>query len=221
MIKTGNFVAYYRVSTKKQGASGLGLEAQQTAVRTYLNGGDWQLVGEFTEIESGKKSDRPQLEKAMNLCKLTGGTLVVAKLDRLSRDVAFLANLMNGEVPFVACDNPHATPFTIHILAAVAQHEREAISKRTTEALAAAKARGVKLGGFHGFKVDNALGRAAQTERAEIFASRILPIIRPMRERGDTLRAIAAGLMELKIKTARGGTVWSPAAVQTVLNRTT
>src|SRR4051812_37142799 len=121
----GSFVAYYRVSTAKQGASGLGLEAQQEAVRNYLNGGAWKLVAEVTEVESGKGSeqDRPKLAEAMRLARLHNATLVIAKLDRLSRDVHFLSGLEKTGIEFVAVDNPHANRLTIHILAAVAQDE--------------------------------------------------------------------------------------------------
>jgi DNA invertase Pin-like site-specific DNA recombinase len=146
----GRHVAYYRVSTAKQGRSGLGLDAQRKAVMDYLNGGSWDLAGEFLEIESGKLDRRPELEKALAMCELTGATLVVAKLDRLSRNVAFLATLQDSGARFVAADMPEANELTIHIMAAVAQAERKAISRRTKEALAAAKARGVRLGGFRG-----------------------------------------------------------------------
>jgi len=144
---SGKWVSYLRVSTDKQGASGLGLEAQRKAVADYLNGGKWSLAQEFIEIESGKRSDRPQLAAALAACKKLKAKLVVAKLDRLARNVAFTAKLMESGVEFVAADMPFANKLTIHILAAVAEHEREAISDRTKAALAAAKARGVKLGG--------------------------------------------------------------------------
>ena len=124
----GKFVAYFRVSTDKQGKSGLGLEAQQKSVLDYLDGGRWSLVAEFTEIESGKRNDRPELEKALAACKKQKAKLVIAKLDRLSRNLAFIAALMDSGVEFVAVDNPHANKLTVHILAAVAQHEREIIS---------------------------------------------------------------------------------------------
>src|SRR6476660_1180485 len=140
------FVAYYRVSTDRQGRSGLGLEAQQKAVIDFLNGGASELVGEFVEVESGKKSDRPELARAIEACRKHKARLVIAKLDRLSRNLAFVATLMDSGVEFVAVDNPHANKLTIHILAAVAEHEREAISERTKAALAAAKARGKRLG---------------------------------------------------------------------------
>src|SRR4051812_30379048 len=143
----GKWVAYYRVSTAKQGASGLGLEAQREAVAGYLNGGDWQLAAEFTEVESGRKNDRPELAKALAMCRRIGATLIIAKLDRLARNVAFVSNLMESGVEFTAVDFPTANRLTIHILAAVAEHEAAMTSTRTKAALAAAKARGVKLGG--------------------------------------------------------------------------
>ena len=142
----GKFIAYFRVSTDRQGKSGLGLEAQREAVMKYLNGGRWTLVGEFTEIESGKRDDRPELEKALAACKKQKAKLVIAKLDRLGRSLALIAALMESGVEFVVVDNPHANKLTIHILAAVAQHERELISERTKAALAAVKKRGKRLG---------------------------------------------------------------------------
>src|SRR6516162_4186183 len=134
----GKFIAYYRVSTDRQGKSGLGLDAQRKAVEDYLNGGRWTLVDEFTEIESGKRNDRPKLEEALAACKKQKAKLVIAKLDRLSRNLAFIATLMDSGVEFVAVDNPHANKLTVHILAAVAQHERDLISQRTKDALQAA-----------------------------------------------------------------------------------
>ena len=131
----GKFVAYYRVSTAKQGSSGLGLDAQRQAVRDYLNGGAWELIAEFQEVESGKRSDRPELARAMERCRLTGATLLIAKLDRLSRNVHFLSGLMEQGVDFLACDLPTANKLTVHIMAAVAEQEREAISARTKAAI--------------------------------------------------------------------------------------
>jgi DNA invertase Pin-like site-specific DNA recombinase len=141
----GKFVAYYRVGTQKQAKSSLGLEAQKAAVLYYLNGGGWKLLAEFTEIESGKHDDRPELAKALVQCKKKKATLVIAKLDRLSRNVAFIARLMEGKVPSLAVDMPEANELTIHILAAVAQHERRMISTRIKEALQVAKAKGKHL----------------------------------------------------------------------------
>ena len=148
MVSHGNFVAYYRVSTGRQGKSGLGLEAQRAAVREHLNGGTWQVVAEFTEIESGKNADRPKLAAALKECRLRRAKLIIAKLDRLARNVAFVSNLMESGVEFEAVDFPQANRLTIHIMAAIAEHEAKMISDRTKAALAAAKRRGVKLGGY-------------------------------------------------------------------------
>ena len=143
-------ISYLRVSTAKQGLSGLGMEAQRAAVAQFTVAGSHILVAEFVEVESGRKADRPQLAAALAACRLHRATLVIAKLDRLARNVAFIANLMNGGVEFVACDMPHANRLTLHLLAAIAEHEREMISQRTKAALQAAKARGVKLGNPNG-----------------------------------------------------------------------
>ena len=147
MVKS-SFVSYLRVSTQKQGQSGLGLEAQRKAVDDYLNGGDWTVIEEVVEIESGKNNKRPKLNEAIQLCKASGATLVVAKIDRLTRDAAFLLNLKDAGIDFIAADMPEANRLTIGIMALVAEQEREAISKRTKEALTAAKARGVQLGAY-------------------------------------------------------------------------
>jgi DNA invertase Pin-like site-specific DNA recombinase len=220
---TGRFVAYYRVSTQRQGRSGLGLDAQQTAVRDYLNGGDWRLVAELTEVESGKRSDRPKLAEALKLCRLHGATLIIAKLDRLARNVAFVSNLMEAGVDFHAVDFPQANRLTIHILAAVAEHEARAISERTRAALASAKKRGVKLGGYRGTTVTAAMQRAALAavqERAEARAADLAPIIAELQAAGATsLRAIAAGLNARGIPTSRGTGTWSAVQVARVLER--
>jgi DNA invertase Pin-like site-specific DNA recombinase len=219
---TGKFVAYYRVSTQRQGRSGLGLEAQQTAVRDYLNGGDWRLVAEVTEVESGKRSDRSKLAEALKLCRLHGATLIIAKLDRLARNVAFISNLMESGVDFHAVDFPQANRLTVHILAAVAEHEAKVISERTRAALAAAKRRGVKLGGCRGTTISRAMRKAsaeAVAKRADARAADLMPTIAELRAAGATsLRAIAAGLNERGIPTARGGK-WSAVQVQRVLDR--
>jgi DNA invertase Pin-like site-specific DNA recombinase len=218
----GSFVAYYRVSTAKQGASGLGLEAQQEAVRNYLNGGSWKLVAEVTEVESGKQSDRPKLAEAMRLCRLHGATLIIAKLDRLSRDAHFLLGLQKAGVEFIAVDNPHANRLTIHILAAVAEDEAKRISDRTKAALAAAKARGVKLGGNRGVELTEAAreaGRAAQTAKAKARASDLAPMIAELQAQGVTsLGAIAKALNDRGIPTTRGGE-WSAVQVSRVLTK--
>jgi DNA invertase Pin-like site-specific DNA recombinase len=205
----GKFVAYFRVSTDRQGKSGLGLEAQREAVLTYLDGGNWQLVGEFTEVESGKRSDRPQLAAALAACRRHKAKLVIAKLDRLSRNLAFIATMMERKVDFVAVDNPAATKFTLHILAAVAEHERDAISARTKAALAAAKARGVKLGNYQ--RIAEAKQRATAA-RDETLRAIVTPLA------GQTMRAIAKALNDRGIRTARGGR-WQAPQVMRLLDR--
>ena len=168
-MATGKFISYLRVSTDKQGKSGLGLEAQRLAVTDYLNGGCWQLLQEYVEIETGKRADRPVLIQALHHCKVTGSTLVIAKLDRLSRDLEFIARMQKSSIKFVCADMPEANELTIHLFAAIAQHERQMISKRTKEALAAAKARGQRLGNPHGAA---AIRRAGKGNTAAIAAVR-------------------------------------------------
>ena len=214
----GKFVAYYRVSTQRQGDSGLGLDAQRRAVRDYLDGGSWQLVGEFIEVESGKHAARPELAKALGQCKRERAKLVIAKLDRLSRNVAFLATLMDRGVDFVACDNPHANKLTIHILAAVAQHEGEVIAQRTKDALAAAKRRGVKLGGPK-LDVAQEVSRHRRKALADQRAANVVPIIRDVQRAGlKSLRAIAEALNARGVRTARGG-MWHASSVRGALKR--
>ncbi len=201
---TGRWVAYYRASTDKQGKSGLGLEAQKAAVASYLNGGQWTLVGEFTEVESGRKQKkRPRLDEALTACKKLKAKLIVAKLDRLARNVAFISALMESSVEFVAADMPFANRLNLHIMAAFAEHEGEQISNRTRDALAAAKARGVKLGGPN---IREAAQIGAQSNRAaaDQFAANLAPLIREATEqRGDDLsrdraRANAPGHQDSK-----------------------
>jgi DNA invertase Pin-like site-specific DNA recombinase len=215
----GNFVAYYRVSTDKQGKSGLGLEAQRVAVEDFLNGGNWELVEEFTEVESGSRNDRPELERAMAACRKHKATLVIAKLDRLARNVAFVANLMESGVEFVAVDMPQANKLTVHILAAVAEHERELISQRTRDALAAAKARGIKLGNPN-IAMARAKGQRVIKSKADKHAQNVLPVITAIRDAGVTsLRGIANALNQRGINTARGGS-WHAASVGRIIQRT-
>jgi DNA invertase Pin-like site-specific DNA recombinase len=207
----GSFVAYYRVSTDRQGRSGLGLEAQQAAVRGYLGG--TAPIAEFTEIESGRKNDRPELERAMALCRKRKARLVIAKLDRLSRNLAFIASLMNSSVEFVATDNPHATRLTLHILAAVAEHERQMTADRTKAALQAAKARGVRLG-------RNGAERLAPQYRDEAIerARQLAPVLRQFKEDGLSARQMAVRLTERHIPTVAGGR-WHPQTVLRLLER--
>lgn len=215
---SGKFVAYYRVSTDKQGQSGLGLEAQQRAVRDYLGGNGWELVAEYTEVESGKRNVRPQLDEALAHARQEMATLIIAKLDRLSRNAKFLLALRDASVDIRAVDMPQADKFMFGIMAVVAERETDMVSKRTTEALAAAKARGVKLGNPSLSK-----GRAAAAkvnrEKAAQFAANVLPIIREIENSGaTTLRAIAKALNARGVQTARGGR-WGPQTVANVLAR--
>ena len=208
--KTAQFIAYYRVSTDRQGRSGLGLDAQRDAVARHLASVGGQLIGDHTEIETGKRNDRPELTKALAVCrKRRGAKLVIAKLDRLSRNVAFIATMMDSNVEFVACDNPHATRLTLHILAAVAEHEREMISIRTKAALAAAKARGKALGRY-GAETLAPAHRAA----AQVRAEELRPILIELS--GKSTRAIAAELTARGIPTPRGGR-WQAQSVANVL----
>lgn len=219
--KKKRFISYIRVSTKKQGASGLGLEAQQASIANYINGSE--LVAEFVEIESGKRDERPELLGALKLCELTGATLIIAKLDRLSRNVEFTARLMNSGVEFIACDMPQANKFTVHIMSAVAEQEREAISQRTKAALQAAKARGVKLGTPENL-TDEARKRGQEkatliaSAHAQMCAENVWGIIEQLFAEGPSLRGIARELNERGIKSARGGT-WTATSVKNIIAR--
>lgn len=220
-MASGTFIAYYRVSTERQGKSGLGLEAQQSAVHQYLNGGTWKLAAEVVEVESGRKSDRPKLAEALRLCRLHGATLIIAKLDRLARNVAFVSSLMESGVEFVAVDFPQANRLTVHILAAVAEHEAKMISERTKAALQAAKARGKVLGGYRGVspgRRDYEASIAARKATAAARASDLAPVIAQLKADGVTsLHGIAKALTERSIPTARGATTWTAVQVSRVL----
>jgi DNA invertase Pin-like site-specific DNA recombinase len=217
-------VTYYRVSTARQGKSGLGLEAQRTAVSNFLMGKAWHTVGQFTEVETGKRNDRPELQSALDLAKRTGATLVVAKLDRLSRNAAFLLTLRDSAVDFVCADMPDANRLTIGILAMVAEQEREAISARTKAALMVARARGVRLGNPRGAEPLRQAGKGnhaalqARIEKADHFAQDILTIVAPMRDAGMSLNAIALNFNQRGYLTARSGK-WTATAVRRVLAR--
>jgi DNA invertase Pin-like site-specific DNA recombinase len=201
----GKFIAYYRVSTDHQGINGNGIVAQQKAVQDYLNGGKWRLVAEFTEVESGKRSDRPELEKALAACRKHKAKLVIAKLDRLSRNVHFISGLMERKVDFVACDMPSANAFMINVYAAVAQEERRMISERTKAGLAAARERGVKLGGPRLPEL-NEMRRADSVARARAIA----PVIEELA--GMSAHAAAAEMNARKIATP-SGKPWSAKTV--------
>ncbi|ADW18823.1 Resolvase domain protein [Desulfobulbus propionicus DSM 2032] len=223
----GRFVTYYRVSTAKQGRSGLGLEAQKETVTRYLNGGNWEVVGTYTEVESGKRDDRPELEKAIRDCKLKGARLLVAKLDRLSRDLHFITSLQKAGVPFTVAEMPDATELTVHIYAAMAEHERKVISQRTRAALQAAKAKGKKLGNpclQRGEQIPGSgapkNANKARIEKADDFARQMAQIIQEMRSEGDSLRDIADSLNNAGYRTARGKE-WQAASVKRVLDRVT
>lgn len=218
-------VAYYRVSTEGQGRSGLGLEAQREAVEALCRQRNWQIVAEFTEVESGKRNDRPELDAALKRAKVTGSRLVIAKLDRLSRNVAFLAALQDSGSKFIAADMPEADEFTVHILAAVAQRERKLISERTKAALAAAKARGIMLGNPNGAQ---SLRRAKKGTEAALEAvranaaqraSEYAEIIDDVRAMGATsLSGVARELNDRGILTPRGGR-WHASSVRNLLER--
>src|SRR6056297_63149 len=218
-------VAYERVSTARQGKSGLGLEAQREAIEDYANSKGGAILARFTEVESGRKNDRPELEKALLLARITGATLVIAKLDRLSRNAAFLLTLRDAGVSFVACDMTEADDLTVGIMALVAQQEREAISRRTKEALAAAKARGVKLGNPNGAAALRRAGkggealRRAVTANADAFAADLASVVRALQEAGHTsLRSLAAELNARGMRTRRGGR-WHVSNVRNLLLR--
>jgi DNA invertase Pin-like site-specific DNA recombinase len=225
-MKTGRFIAYYRVSTKRQGQSGLGLEAQQQLVHQYLNGGKWQLVQEVIEIESGGNNDRAKLKEAIRLCRAWRATLVIAKLDRLSRSVKLIADLMEEGVQFVVAESPEMTHLTVHIMAAVAEHERRAISDRTKAALAAAKRRGTRLGGDRGglTKVTRSKGTsisvAVRVDKAKRTAQDLLAVINRLREQGiGSAKGIAKALNKDNTPTPSGKGQWQTTTVQRVLRR--
>jgi len=214
----GQFVAYYRVSTTRQGNSGLGLDAQRQAVDDYLNGGNWTLLREFTEVETGKGSNaldkRPQLKDAIAFAKKHKAKLIIAKLDRLARNVAFVSALMESKVQFVCADMPEANELTLHIVAAMAQYEGKRISERTREALQAAKRRGVKLG-----KVENLhRGCKQRQDRAKEFASNLKDTLAAYRLEGLTQRAMVQRLNQIGVMTSQGYD-WKLMTLQRVLKR--
>lgn len=222
-------VAYYRVSTKRQGESGLGLDGQRAAVEEYARRNGAIVIGIYTEVESGKRADRPELATAIAHAKRSKARLVVAKLDRLARNVAFLSALMESGADFVAIDNEHANRLTIHILAAVAEAEAKAISERTKSALAAARRRGAQLGSARpghwdgmeqrrlaGSKVGSARAAAVHRESAKADYADLLPTMAEFRKAGDSLRTIAARLNDLG-HTTRSGGQWNPMTVRNVL----
>jgi DNA invertase Pin-like site-specific DNA recombinase len=220
-MATGKYVSYLRVSTEQQGRSGLGLEAQRSSVAEYLNGGQWALVGEFVEVESGRKSDRPELQMALAACRIHKATLVVAKLDRLSRNAHFLLGLKESGVDFVCVDMPSANRLTVGIMAMVAEEEARMISARTKAALGAAKVRGVRLGRPN---LTNSARMEGTIQSAEVRANRarqrssdLAPIMEQARSSGSTsAAALARFLNKAGIPAARGGK-WGAVQVLRVL----
>jgi len=217
-------ISYIRVSTGKQGKSGLGIEAQREAIARFAEAEGLEIVAEHVEVETGKGADaldrRPVLAAALAQAKKLRATVAVAKLDRLSRDVAFISGLMAQRVPFLVCElGADADPFMLHLYAALAEKERTLISERTKAALAAKKAQGVKLGNHTNMAEARAKGAAAITASADAFAANVLPIIRDLQAKGvTTTRALAEALNARGIRTARGGE-WYPSTVRNVLIR--
>lgn len=219
------YIGYCRVSTEKQGKSGLGLEAQEAAIRDYIQACSGELVKLYVEVESGKKDDRPILANAINHSQLIGARLVIHKLDRLSRDLGFITTLQKNSVDFAIVDLPGADKFTIHIFGALAEKERSLISERTRTALQQAKERGVRLGNAKGegftpeIQRQGALAASRRRiERADSFASKVKPFIEQLRGEGKGLRQIAAALNAEGILTARGKQ-WTPTAVKNAMSR--
>ena len=212
------FVLYTRVSTRRQGDSGLGLAAQKRDIDLYLQTYaeiPWEIIGEFQDIESGANGERPELWEAIKLAEKTGAVLLVSKLDRVSRKVSFIANLMDRKkLNFIVASMPSADKFQLHIYAALAEQEREFISLRTKQALAPMKGTG-KLGGNRG-NIDKA--NAAARALADTHAAKVIDIIRPMKEAGQTLQQIADALNKLGLPTSRNGR-WYPTTVKNALAR--
>ena len=201
------YIAYYRVSTVRQGASGLGLDAQRSATEQFIVSSDGHLVTEYTEVESGKVKNRPELKAAVDTCRKTGATLLIAKLDRLARNVAFIANLLESSVKFVAVDMPNADRFMLHVYAAMAEEEGRRISERTKAALASARARGVELG-----RNGKALAQRHKNE-ARTFAIQIEPTLRSLiDDERLSFQAAAKRLNEMQVRTARGA-AWHSTSV--------
>jgi DNA invertase Pin-like site-specific DNA recombinase len=215
------FVTYLRVSTDKQGRSGLGLEAQRAAVAVHVGSTSGRIVAEHVEVESGRRKDRPQLAAALEACRKLRAVLLIAKLDRLARNVAFVSNLMESGVDFVVADMPTVNRLTIHILAAVAEEEARMISTRTKAALAAAQTRGVRLGNprvFAGDAAISAKGNAVQQENARRRAAAVLPYLDAARRAGAvTLAQLAEALMARGVPAPRGGSRWSPAQIRRII----
>lgn len=229
--RTVKYIVYYRVSTVKQEASGLGMEGQRAAVDSYIAQFGGEVVGEYVEVESGSKDDRPQLKVARAMAKATGATLLVARMDRLSRDAAFLGSLLKSGIELAACDMPHATTLLWHVRAAVAEEERRLISERTSAALQAAKKRGKKLGwamesrkgqakaaSEKGAAKGGAKSGEVRSKAADDHASAVWPIVEDLVAKGASLRQIAGALNDKGITTPRGKQ-WQATSVRNLLAR--
>lgn len=222
----GKFIAYYRVSTNKQGINGLGIDAQRETVNNFLNGGNWKVIDEFTEVESGQKANRPELTKAIKTCNLKGAKLVVAKLDRLSRDLHFITSLQKANIKFVVAEMPEMNELTIHLMAAMAQHERQMISQRTKQALAQARKRGIVLGNpclRMGKQIegsgDTSKARKARKYLADNYAYQMKDIVFGLMTDGiSSLNGIANELNRQDYKT-RFGKAWTATAVKRLVER--
>ena len=213
------YIAYYRVSTARQGAGGLGIASQQAAVTAFLNGRDHDLVESFVEVESGRNSERPRLGEALALARKQKAILVIAKLDRLARSVSFIANLMDSNVEFVACDLPAANRLTLHIMAAVGEAEARMISERTKAALQAAKARGVRLGNPTNLPEAQAAGHRTMIEDADNHAAKVVGTIREIVRGGVySVHKIADKMNERGVPTRRGG-AWSGTSILNTIRR--
>ncbi len=209
------YIAYYRVSTEEQGTGGHGLDAQRAAVQRYLGAHGGELIGEYTEIESGKKNNRPELQASIQECRRCRVTLLIAKLDRLARNVHFITGLIESKVDFVCCDNPHANKVMIQMLAVFAEFERDRISERTKEGLAAAKAKGIKLG-------NPDLEKLNQRHRAEadVFALSMIPTIEELQAEGHTtVRKLTDALNARQIATPTESGRWHIRNVELLLKR--
>jgi DNA invertase Pin-like site-specific DNA recombinase len=223
---SGRFIGYYRVSRDKQARSGLGLDAQRQTVTDFLNGGDWSLIASFTEVESGRRSDRPELARALAACRARRATLVIAKLDRLTRDTKFLLTLLDSGADVLFCDLPQIPVgpmgrFMLTQMVSVAELEAGLVSSRTKAALAQAKARGTVLGGFKGYvltEADHASGIAVRQQKARNRARDLAPVLAEIQAAGITsANGIARELTARDIPTARGATTWTAVQVQRLL----
>lgn len=221
MAASRRFVAYYRVSTVKQGRSGLGLDAQRSTVTNFLHGQEAEILAEFIEVESGRRKDRQQLTSAINYARVTKSSLIIAKLDRLARNVSFTSALMESGIEFVCCDLPSANKFTIHIMSALAEMEAEMISSRTKAALAEAKKRGVRLGNprLSQYRPDPRTGGQARKKIADNQAKSYVGLVLEARQKGAITLQATADFLNTRGALTPKGNQWHPATVQRMLKR--